>query len=315
VSGAAWDEELTPEEIAQSDAIADETITGPPPGTTTDLTDPELTGDHRPTGDRSFTEGSRSPVGLRSPVGSLVGGAELLDALADRDRCGPALRAYDAHPPFARAFMVSVGIAAVLTDTGTDNFVCILPGHHPEPRANLWRDRRGLFIYRDHHHDTSVWVPERKVLEPVASFAIADVFAAVVSGHCGRRRWDSAAKAYRLERRRGQELAVWKVRLLAETGFLDLPPVDLPPLASDAPPSVRAVYDGAKRLVAIQRLLHPHEKAVPLAKRFLADWCGISESAAQQAKRTLVESVFEKAETPPGRSGRTTYWRPRAITL
>lgn len=170
-----------------------------------------------------------------------------------------------------------------------ERFPCVLPGHDgASPDANLWRDRnRGVWIYRDHHQAT----------EGRKAYALAEIYAAAVSG--------------RVARRGRSELARWKLRALAELGFVDLPRVDLPPLRPGASPEAAAAREGVELLFAVRRIADPGDAAAPISRRFLADWCGMWPDEAERAKRELIAgAVIEKDGVTSCRFGPMSTWRP-----
>jgi hypothetical protein len=68
-------------------------------------------------------------------------------------------------------------------------------------------------------------------------------------------------------------------------------PVPSRALPSDAPPAVRAVYDGFLFLLACKWWHTPHAPT-PFAWRFAAAWCGLGTRQAGQAMRWLLARGF-----------------------
>jgi hypothetical protein len=230
----------------------------------------------------------------------------LLAALADPDLCGPALLAYDAHPPFVEAFARLLGIDVQLGA----NFRCVLPGHAGEGNATLWRDTaRGIHVYRDLHGGPPGW----------PSYALSEAFAFHVSGRPGLLRTDEDTGATWVNRRQGFHLLLWRIRLQIETGFLTVPPIDLALLGHEATDALRAVHEGVAQLYAIRRVVRPLEDAAPLARAFLADWCGgMAPSTAEAARNELADrGIIRKAfqRRPEGGGRLTWHWLPNRFTL
>jgi len=128
-------------------------------------------------------------------------------------------------------------------------FKCILPGHKDEhPSASLYRADNGVVVYHDWHTDSFYLLPE--------------VF---------------ASQAYRRPVKLiSPELATWHLRLLVETGFVQLAAVCLPPLPAGHSLALLRVYDGFRLLLGCKWLYSPGEPT-PFSWRFASAWCGMSE--------------------------------------
>ena len=194
------------------------------------------------------------------------------------------LAVWDAFEPFVCAAAALVGINAPIGQ----KFRCILPGHEDRnPSACLWRDeRRGLVVYQDFHAGKRA----RPGQKPLASLTLAEVYAADRTG--------------RVERLRGLQHVLWKLRLLVDTGFVDRPPVNAPP----APPTLTAatlrVYDGFCELVSIRQLTALRHEPAPYSWRFASGWCGVSESSAGRGmQQLLAHGLIRRAGAMPGARG------------
>jgi hypothetical protein len=206
---------------------------------------------------------ANSPLGT-SPLRRPIADPEVYGAIADPQRCGEVLRDFDRPEEVVRTFCERLGIKAELGD----DFECVLPDHRG--KARVARDRnRGLFVYWDNH------VKRDPAAKTPPTYALADVFAARVS---------------RVVRKRGGfSLVMWKLRLLVETGWIVIPawvpvPVDLP---AEADADVRRVHQHLPELFGIHALPRPDDPAMPLGRRFVGEWCGLTETRAENALRVL----------------------------
>ncbi len=148
------------------------------------------------------------------------------------------------------------------------HFPCVIPGHEGE--ASLYRADNGVALYHD-WHDASKW------------FFLAEVFASQHYGHAVKfsNRWGKVQP----------ELAVWKLRLLVETGLVEPLPGALRAIAalpSGASPTAKKVYDGFCYLLGC-KWLHTHGAPTAFTYRFASAWCGVKETQARDGIRELVE--------------------------
>ena len=127
--------------------------------------------------------------------------------------------------------------------------------------------------------DYGVWRYRHPGRTGTSSFyTLAEAFASVTAG-----------KEIRLAHR--PKHALWKRRLLIETGCVSMAPILLPTL----PPAltwVPKVLTGFVMLLQVRRLTEPTTEGVPFSIRFAADWTGTSFDAAADAIRWLVKNDF-----------------------
>jgi Bifunctional DNA primase/polymerase, N-terminal len=100
--------------------------------------------------------------------------------------------------------------------------------------------------------------------------------------------WLSLATVHALERGRRRrpgrvELALWQLSLLERAGLVEAVPLDAPP----APRGLQLLWDGVLRLFALRALTTEFGKPAPLARRFLAPWCGLGEHEVRIGLREL----------------------------
>jgi hypothetical protein len=191
---------------------------------------------------------------------------------------GELLTAVDGCPDFVQAFSDWARLPP--NALAECKFRCILPGHEERrPSANLWRDRRGLYVYRDHH-----------ARQGRGSYCLAEVYAALISG---------AVRPIR-----APELSRWKLRALAQFGFLPLASAELPELPAGASHSAKAAREGVKLLFAVRRLTEGDD-ITPFTRSFAHAWCGINEAEAAGAIAQLRKhGVIVKVGERPSSSGR-----------
>jgi Bifunctional DNA primase/polymerase, N-terminal len=188
------------------------------------------------------------------------------------------LRAWDGNDDFVLRVVRLLRIPEVPLGS---TFLCILPGHREtHPSASLYREpQHGTIVYRDWHHDNRV-------------YTLAEVYAARVTGQ--------------IRPLQSLEYAVWKLRLLIETGLLKPAQVDLPPLPPDAPPHVHTYWDGYRLLLACRWITKPGEP-VTYTRQFAVRWCGLTASQAERAKQWLIEHGLLISA---GKTGRIGLWLP-----
>jgi hypothetical protein len=170
------------------------------------------------------------------------------------------LAAVDKDPRFVRALADWLGVPEVPLGR---NFRCLLPGHAElHPSANIWRGHDDVFVYRDHHRR-----------EKQSSFALAQVFASVIAG--------------RVVTPRGPSLGCWKLRSLAELGFIEPPAVGVPLLPPTASRAAHRLCEGFRLLLSLRWWREP-ETPTPYAPSFAGPWCGMAEETARKGKGELV---------------------------
>jgi hypothetical protein len=199
------------------------------------------------------------------------------------------LAAWDSDPGFVAAVCRLLGLPSRIGRS----FRCILPGHPDRhASASLYAEsRQGSVRYHDWHSadPSQEW------------WWLAEVFAAVVSG--------------RLLKLRGPELARWKLRLLAVTGFVLLPHLALPPIPADAPHRAVQVYDGFRLLLQCRGVREPVGSPTPFTRDFGSRWCGMNESAFDRGKSWLIKRGLIRPAGKYGPRGReTTLWRPGRVS-
>jgi hypothetical protein len=160
-----------------------------------------------------------------------------------------------------------------------ENFRCLV--HRDQrPSGGLWRREPDAHVlYRDWHDHT--WL------------TLAGV---------------RAVQAGRVGPLNPPELAVWKARLAAEAGLLELP--ELYPDADPPPEELRPVWDGFCELVAVRWAVTPGAPA-PFSVRFAASWCGITARQAHESIGELARRGFLRVQgrDPVG----TRLWLPKGV--
>ena len=105
--------------------------------------------------------------------------------------------------------------------------------------------------------------------------------------------------------RSGPEYAVWKLDLLREADLIQPAPVALPALPATASPAAHALRDRFAVLLGLRGLRDDGDVPAPFTKRFAADWCGLSESAALRGLGELHEhGVIVRVGETRSRGGR-----------
>jgi hypothetical protein len=189
------------------------------------------------------------------------------------------LAAYDSDDALVRAIAARLGIPNKRLGS---KFCCILPGHQEtHPSASLWKDRRGLWVYRCFHG--------RHVR---SSFALAEVFASVVAG--------------RVLTPNGPSLSRWKIRLLSEVGAVSLDRVEVPLLPAGASRTARKVREGFSLLLRATWWREPAGTPVTYALSFVRDWADVPPSSAQRAKGELIQAGVIKKVGETSCGGRRT---------
>lgn len=132
------------------------------------------------------------------------------------------------------------------------------------PSAGVERIDSGEILFRDFRIDGK-------------SFTLPELLSIQVSGE---------------RRQRGKmEFAVWSTRLLIQSGVIESPAVGLPPLVGETTAAMKTFHAGVKLLFECQwKYVGTANAPVPIARRFMADWCGISEASAQRAKSHLLKT-------------------------
>jgi hypothetical protein len=138
-----------------------------------------------------------------------------------------------------------------------------LPGHGPDvtPSATLWRFGDGSIKLRDWHRR-----------DGIEYLTLADVRAAKVSG--------------RVRSLDVPELAVWKLRLLIESGLVDPASVMISPPPAEVSAQAHLVAAGFQLLLSA-KWLYEYGAPTPYTRRFAAAWCGLREIDAAIAIRKL----------------------------
>lgn len=164
-------------------------------------------------------------------------------------------------------------------------FCCVLPGHEEEhPSASLYRHDNGLAIYRDWHRRSGD-----------ANYLLPEVY---------------ASQAYGVARKLNKpELTTWQLRLLVQTGLVKPAEVRMPPLPSNAKPSVQRVYEGFRLLLQC-KWVYEYGAPTAFSWRFASAWCGISERHAGPAIQELLRSQIIRIVGHHRRMG-----RPMALFL
>lgn len=188
---------------------------------------------------------------------------------------GERLVALDACDEFVEAFCDHLDLPAPREGArASDNFRC--PVHDEwHASANLWRDERGIWVMRCHHHRD----PDRE------SFCLAEVYAAHVSGDREIWRWLK-------DGRRGlpsPALAYWHRRMLVDFGLVDCPEIELAPLPPTASANARSFREGLALLLQVRALTEPADEPFPCTKGFMAGWTGLTKWQAERAKVYLLD--------------------------
>ncbi|HXH09534.1 MAG TPA: bifunctional DNA primase/polymerase [Alphaproteobacteria bacterium] len=164
----------------------------------------------------------------------------------------------DIRDACARYIMRMAGRPADVVGSG-QAFRCILPGHGPDrsPSASWRLTADGALLYRDWHtHAGQMW------------YSPAEVYAAIVSGRVTR-----LPRPSRL---------TWWLRLLVDVGFLWPADVRMPAIPDNAPPSVRQLCEGFRRLLAA-KWVYQHGQPTMFSRSWAAAWCGMQRSTAHGA--------------------------------
>ncbi|MDP8903858.1 MAG: bifunctional DNA primase/polymerase [Chloroflexota bacterium] len=156
-------------------------------------------------------------------------------------------------------------------------FSCVLPGHGPDrdPSASLWRDKRGIWVYRDHHAASGA-----------QSYTLTEVYASARAGRVMDFGEHRSAHAQ------------WKLRLLHELGMIELPEIVAPGLPTGAPASVRKFLDGVVLLSRVRAYHWGVLEPAPFTEDFATAWCGISKTRYWEARKYLMR---ERIVRPAGR--------------
>jgi hypothetical protein len=200
--------------------------------------------------------------------------------LLDTEWTPARLAAVDADPAFALYAARWLGMPQE-RQLG-EPFQCILPGHWDEhPSASFGCTDDGFIYYHDFHAPAGT--------PPLLT--LAEVYYAQVTGKIAK-----LTKPLH---------AVWKLRLLHDIGVLEPAEVALPPLVSNALPVVPVVYEGLRLLVGLRWRVYTDREPVTYTYTFVTEWCGVSESSARRAVRTLVATdIIRKVDSVSSR-GRT----------
>jgi hypothetical protein len=252
---------------------------------------------------RSSPQGGTNSLGgpprRESPVNdlpprftSLLGGGVLTDATRRPD----FLRQLDGWTEFWTAWADLLGIEPRLDHP----FDCILPEHDGSGcKARLWLDKRGKVVYRCGGIPYGSADGAEKTRR---SFALAEVFAAVVAGVT--------------RPLRGSELARWKLRLMVSMGWLPLPEIDIPALTPRASEAAVRVHEGVLLLFRVRAIAEEPYTAAPLSRKFLARWCSVTEAMAEAGKSALIQhGIIERAGEQPIGARTMTLWRLAVPTL
>jgi hypothetical protein len=135
-------------------------------------------------------------------------------------------------------------------------FPCVL---HEGCAAVLTRGRNGEIVY----HDGSLACLKRE-FQTIVELAVA-------------------LKTRTLPRRlRPLQIALWKLRLMAEAGLLELPAVAVPQVAPGSPACVQTARDGFELLIRCRWFLDAGEP-VTFTRGFLELWCEIPKGETRRA--------------------------------
>lgn len=212
---------------------------------------------------------------------------------------GEQLATLDSEPELLAAVAAALGVTA----EPEVSFADALP--RPELTdltARWWFDTRGRYVY-------NLSAPEPNGSR---SYALAEVYAAVVAG--------------RVARLRGAVLAMWKLRLLIDLGFYSIPLLPSPALVGQGDQMEAAFSRGLTLLLSIRERFNEHQPEVALSRGFLVDWGGfwtlpvavvdgaspaMVESRLRERARRLLEryaaaGLIRCTGTAPSRFGRAT---------
>ena len=99
--------------------------------------------------------------------------------------------------------------------------------------------------------------------------------------------------------------AIWLRRVMADLGLVEPATVPLPQLPHGASMAAELIYNAIEHLIGIRWL---REKApAAITRRFMSDWCGITEKSAGAAINELIEL---NVITQVGSHGRTRLFLP-----
>ena len=165
-------------------------------------------------------------------------------------------------------------------------FPCLL---HRDCLASLTRGKTGEIVYKDGHKADS-----RHRFQTLAETRAAQAY----------------GKARRLK---PLELSLWRLRLLNESGLLELPIIAIPRAPESCPEFVEKVRLGFEHLIRCREWLDPGSP-VSFARTFSAAWCEINPALARDALNYLVGHgvVVKVGETPSPHRRPTHLYRPGA---
>jgi hypothetical protein len=230
---------------------------------------------------------------LRLDLPSEAAQSGLCPKAVDIPALGEALSSLDPRATGDRLAAIEPAVAAALPVLGIGAplgrpFRCVIPGHDDQrPSASIYRGDDGVWRYRDwHSRNGREW------------WALAEVRFAQVTGHLTR-----------LED--APTLARWWRRLFAEAGVIDLAAVAVPSLPPGAPAHVERVRGGFELLVQVRESRDAGEP-MPFARRFAADWCGVSERQAREgiAELKRLGIIKKVGEHPSGHGQPMHLYRP-----
>jgi hypothetical protein len=185
---------------------------------------------------------------------------------------GEALVDWDARTEFGQfvADRAKLGIEVDVTQRWR------VGGH--ELAVSFWIDMRSICVLRVHGGWPKAATPDDPVPK---ALCLAEVFAIATTGE--------------LEKLRPASLKRWKVRALAEGGFITVPPVSLPRLPDAAPHAAFVTWRAIAGLLAIRRLTDPPGSTVPLKASWLANWSGgVDENTVRRGKYWLQRRGYIK---------------------
>jgi hypothetical protein len=183
--------------------------------------------------------------------------------------------------------LARLGIAADLNEP----FACVVVGHSSEElSACLALDATGAVKYRDSHAQT----------QGRLMFSLPEVFASEVAG-----------KPKVLE---GPSHAVWRLRLLLESGAVPRPDLGLR-VPDDLSARGRAVFEGVALLAATKDLAGTLYEGFPLWRVFVSEWTGLPEAEAEAGKRELIDRGLIVHLGGTGRRGDAKRWLLSALML
>jgi hypothetical protein len=210
-------------------------------------------------------------------------------ALRDRQLCTAVLVGLD-REDFFKAWATSFGIEPCL-DRRIPSLLPEQAGTNATGR--FWVDERGLVVYRCSsfrfkRDDGTSGVRD--------SFSLTEVYQALRSG--------------RTRRLGSREQPTWKTRWLVETFGVPLPDLGVLELGDGASDAQRRVRDGVHLLFRVRGVTETPNTPTPLARGFLARWCGVSESVAEAGKLRMIEDgVIYRADEYVAGGRRTTLWK------